>query len=123
MTSVFSADVADTTPLARHVPQWDTNSVIIGIDNRCSGCMSHEAADFTGELKDCKRVIKGFGGTRHYNIKVGTLKWHWEDDHGRIHKFTIPHSYFVPEGGVRLLSPNIGPRPKMTQNQFQAPEK
>ena len=67
--------------------------------------MSHEAADFTGELKDCKRVIKGFGGTRHYNIKVGTIKWHWEDDHGRIHKFTIPQSYFVPEGGVRLLSP------------------
>ena len=76
MISVFSARVADTTPLARYVPQWDTDSGIIGIDNRCSGCMSHEAADFTGDLKDCTRVIKGFGGTRHYNIKVGTL---WQD--------------------------------------------
>jgi hypothetical protein len=74
MASVFTAQAADTIPQARHVPQWDTASGLIGIDNRCSGCMSHEAAEFTGELRDCKRVIKGFGGTRYYNIKIGTLK-------------------------------------------------
>ena len=31
MTSVLSANVDDTTPLAKHVPQWDTDSGIIGI--------------------------------------------------------------------------------------------
>ena len=67
MISIFSADVADTTPLARYVPQWDTDSVIIGIDHRCSGCMSHETADFTGDLNGT-RVIHGFRGTRYYNI-------------------------------------------------------
>ena len=123
MTSVFPYHVTDTTPLARHVPQWDTDSVIIGIYNRYSECMSHEATDFTGDLKDCERVIIGFWGTRYYNIKVGTLKWYWEDDNSRIHKFTIPKSYYVLEGGVRLLSLNIGPIPNKTQNQFQAPEK
>ena len=111
MISIFSADVADTTPLARYVPQWDTDSVIIGIDNRCSGCMSHEAADFTGHLKDSKRVIQGFGGTRHYNINVGTLKWHWEDDNGRIHKFTIPQSYLSQREESDSSPPTLGPDP------------
>ena len=28
-----------------------------------------------------------------------------EDDNGKIHKFVIPNSYYIPEGRVRLLSP------------------
>ena len=35
----------------------------------------------------------------------GTIKWQWLDDLGRAHEFKIPNSYYVPEGGVRLLSP------------------
>ena len=35
----------------------------------------------------------------------GTIKWKWLDDLGRTHEFRIPNSYYVPEGGVRLLSP------------------
>ena len=34
-----------------------------------------------------------------------TIKWNWSDDQGKIHEFKIPNSYYVPEGGVRLLSP------------------
>ena len=35
----------------------------------------------------------------------GTISWKWSDDWGRIHEFKIPNSYYVPDGGVRLLSP------------------
>ena len=90
---------------ARITPSWGDQNNIVGIDNRCSGCISHKACDFIGELKDCKRNIKGFGGTRNFSIKIGTIKWHVEDDLGKIHKFVIPNSYYIPEGGVRLLSP------------------
>ena len=40
--------------------RFDTESFIIGVYNRCSGCISHEVEDFVGPLKDCHIFIKGF---------------------------------------------------------------
>ena len=61
--------------------------------------------DFIGELVDCNRTIKGFGGTRTTKTKMGTIKWSWLDDEGMVTTHRIPNSYYAPEGGVRLLSP------------------
>ena len=36
---------------------------------------------------------------------MGTIKWKVEDDSGKVHTFQIPNSYYVPDGGVRLFSP------------------
>ena len=38
-------------------------------------------------------------------MQSGILIWRWQDDHGKVYKFTIPNSYCVPDGKVRLLSP------------------
>ena len=59
---------------------FDTYSVPVGIDNQCSGCMSNKSSDFDDELRPVKRVIKGFGGSRTYNVMMGTIKWKVEDD-------------------------------------------
>ena len=83
----------------------DTDSAPIGIDNRCSLCISNVAEDFVGDLTDTNRKIKGFGGILSQKIKVGTILWRWDDDQGREHKFTIPNSLYVPSGKCRLLSP------------------
>ena len=103
------AMVAMTTQSqARYVTEggpFDTDSIEIGIDSRASGCISHVRRDFPGALTECKRAIKGFGGTRHFNVWTGTLKWSWEDDEGKQHTFSIPNSYYIPKGKVRLLSP------------------
>ena len=84
---------------------FDSDSSTVGIDNRCSACMSHVIEDFTGQMRECNKSIKGFGGSKIYNVKIGTIIWRWEDDEGKIHKFTIPNSYYVPDGNMRLLSP------------------
>ena len=94
-----------SSTIGERVTQFDTDSVPIGIDNRCSACISHKAEDFIGELKDTTKTIKGFAGSRTTNVKVGTLSWTWDDDNGIPHKFIIPKSYYVPQGKVRLLSP------------------
>ena len=94
-----------TSNVTAHSITFDTDSRPIGIDNRCTACISHKVEDFTGPLMDTNRKIKGFGGTRTSNLKLGTLKWRWEDDEGITHKFLIPNSYYAPSGGVRLLSP------------------
>jgi hypothetical protein len=36
---------------------------------------------------------------------MGTIRWKWEDDQGRLHTFDIPNSFYIPDGKVRLLSP------------------
>jgi hypothetical protein len=54
---------------------FDTDTVRVGIDNRCSACISHDQDDFIpGTLRPTDRVVKGFGGARVTNIQVGTLE-------------------------------------------------
>ena len=36
---------------------------------------------------------------------MGTIKWKVEDDSGKLHTFLIPNSYYVPDGGFRIFSP------------------
>ncbi|KAI2502103.1 hypothetical protein MHU86_12333 [Fragilaria crotonensis] len=102
--SVLAMQADVKTDTERRV-RFDTDSEWVGVDNRCSGCISHVRSDFIGNLKRCNRVIKGFGGSRTTNVKMGTIRWKWEDDQGRPHSFDIPNSYYVPEGKLRLLSP------------------
>ena len=54
---------------------FDTDSEPIGVDNRCSGCISHRIEDFDGPLIDSNRSIKGFGGSRMKGVKMGTITW------------------------------------------------
>ena len=60
---VFAA-AAKSTPSTT----FDTDSGQVGIDNRASGCFSHVIEDFVGPMRDCNKVVKGFGGSR-------TSKW------------------------------------------------
>ncbi len=84
---------------------FDTDSEPIGIDNRCTGCISHRIEDFDGPLVDSNRSIKGFGGSKTSNVKIGTISWKWLDHEGQSHKFVIPKLFYVPSGDVRLFSP------------------
>jgi hypothetical protein len=88
-----------------NISTFDTDSIPIGIDNRCTACISHKIGDFVGPLRDTNRIIRGFGGTKDKEIKKGTIKWKLTDDEGKTHHFSIPNSFYAPNGGVRLLSP------------------
>lgn len=85
---------------------FDTDSSEIGVDNRCSACISSVIEDFEAPPTICKRVIRGFGGTKTSNVMQGTLVWQWLDESGMVHKFRIPNSYYVQtKETTRLLSP------------------
>ena len=58
-----------------------------------------------GPLEDTNKTIKGFAGARTNNPKIGTLRWQWSDDSGKMHSFEIPNSYYVPACELRFLSP------------------
>ena len=96
--------LSTTTRYHTSVPT-DTDSEAIGIDNRASACISHMADDFIGGLKATNHVIIGYNGSKTTNVQIGTLRWKWTDDMGVTHTHTIPNSFYSPDGGIRLLSP------------------
>ena len=102
---IISMEVRTNNLKGARSMRFDTDSTRIGIDNRCSGCISHRVEDFEGPLTDTDKTIRGFGGSRISNIKMGTIRWRWLDDSGAVHQFRIPRSFYIPSGNVRLLSP------------------
>ena len=95
------------TTAGKHVHNtvFDTDSGPVGIDNRCTACISHVIQDFESSPQPTGRTISGFGGTKTSNVFIGTIKWKFADDNGMVHTFRIPNSFYVPNGRVRLLSP------------------
>ena len=85
--------------------RFDTDSGPLGIDSRCTACISHRTEDFIGVPQETNKVIKGVGGARLSNVMTGTILWRWEDDQGKVHSHRIPGSYYAPQANVRLLSP------------------
>ena len=83
----------------------DTDSTKIGVDNRCSACITDRIEDFVHPPKQTNRAIKGFGGIKTQGVMVGTIRWEFPDDEGKNHAFEIPNSYYAPTGQCRLLSP------------------
>ena len=54
--------------------RFDLDSSIIGIDNRCTACISHRRNDFIGYLTSTNKTITGYGGTTHKGLMKGTIK-------------------------------------------------
>ena len=59
MTTLLILQSINSKPMARDIPQWDTDSGLVGIVNIFSACISHEAEDFIWELIDSNIAIKG----------------------------------------------------------------
>jgi hypothetical protein len=90
-----------------HGQWWDSNSKIVGVDDRCSACISDRESDFVeGTLVSVNRTIEGLAGSRtSLGIKMGTIRWKVQDDDGQEHVWEIPSSYYVPQAGMCLFSP------------------
>ena len=58
----------------QHLTPFDTDSKPIGIDNRCTACISHDLNDFESPPVPTGVAIKGFGGTRTKKKKNSILK-------------------------------------------------
>jgi hypothetical protein len=57
---------------------FDTDSASVGIDNRCSVCMSHVKSDFNGALQETTVTVTGFHGTKDCQVYRSTIKWRLE---------------------------------------------
>ena len=105
LANVALACPAKQTTTQERIVKFDTDAKPIRGDNRCSACISPYIDDFIEPLQDTNKTIKGFTGAQTNNPNIGTLRWQWSDDSGKIHTFEIPNSYYVPSCKLRLLSP------------------
>jgi hypothetical protein len=92
-----------TTPMPHRV-HFDSDSYDIFVDNCCSKSITNCLDDFIIPPRPSNLLIKGFNGATA-TTKVGTVQWHLQDDQGRVHKITLPHTYYSKHAEHRLLSP------------------
>jgi Reverse transcriptase (RNA-dependent DNA polymerase)/GAG-pre-integrase domain len=87
--------------------RFDTDSYPIKIDNCCTTTMSGYKHDFEPSTFQpvINKVVRGFGNTLTPITHTGTVVWSIDDDQGNTHQLRIPNAYYVPESGIRLLSP------------------
>ena len=102
---IITASSVNTMPRDDNSKMFDSDSELIGIDNRCTACISPVLADFVEPPTPVSTTLIGFGGAPTTGLKIGTVKWTWEDDSGMKHDHLIPDSYYVPNAKIRLLSP------------------
>ena len=92
-----------TTPTPHRV-HFDSDSYDILVDNCCSKSITNCLDDFLEPPRPSNLLIKGFNGATA-TTKVGTVQWPLQDDEGRVHKITLPHTYYSKHAEHRLLSP------------------
>jgi hypothetical protein len=83
---------------------FDTDSVLLHIDNCTTACMSPYKSDFITRLVPIRKRIKGVGGTVN-GIMMGTMKLTIEDDEGVPHDIIIPSSFYVPRLSIKTIEP------------------
>jgi hypothetical protein len=90
-----------------NIIRFDSDSLPIKIDNCCTQTISGYREDFIPTtLKQVEHLhVNGFGNTRTAITHKGTVKWVVIDDSGQHQDILIPNTYYVPNCGTRLLSP------------------
>lgn len=83
----------------------DTDSYLLGIDNRATAYISGYIEDFPGLLWPTDRVVRGFMDQKAGDVSTGQARVRLESDSGEIHDFYLDGSYYVPGCAVRLFSP------------------
>lgn len=71
---------------------FDTDSLDFGVDIHCSACISDVKKHFVGDWEKTNKNIKGYNGTRVYNIWKSTIYWPLEDDNGAVETFLFCNS-------------------------------
>jgi hypothetical protein len=122
-TTLHGVMVSMTSPtgayrsLADH--SLDSDSYVIAIDNCSSKCITNSMKDFIGAPRKISVSVKGIAGHSEVTY-VGTAKWHFEDNLGKLHTFFIPDTYYHRQSPYRLLSPqhwaaSVGDHTRLTR--------
>jgi hypothetical protein len=97
----------DTYALQHNNIRFDTDSYPIKVDNCCTQTISGYKEDFIPHtLRPIhNKQVRGFGDTITKITHQGTIVWQMLDDLEGKHDIVVPNSYYVPNCGIRLLSP------------------
>jgi hypothetical protein len=76
-----------------HGVHFDSDSYDILVDNCCSKSITNCLDDFITPPKPSNLLIKGFNGATA-TTREGTVQWHLQDDGGKVHKLTLPNTYY-----------------------------
>jgi hypothetical protein len=90
-----------------NVVQYNTDSVLIGINTLSSYTCTNSMQDFLPRRysPDQTESITGLGGMTQDMTGIGTVRWLIRDNDGALHEFILPHVQFIPSNPICILSP------------------
>jgi hypothetical protein len=81
---------------------FDTDSVLLALDNCSSFCLTNNLKDFVGKPRKVLKDLLGLGSAQVYY--EGTVRWTFKDDEGRVHSWDLPNTNISPDIPMRLFS-------------------
>ena len=104
-TIAISSEVTEADVHQERITNFDTDSFLIGVDNRSSYCMTPSINDFVTPMQPAQNLfVRGIGGLLQVQGR-GSVKWNIVDDSGMNHEVIIPGTLYVKGIENRLLSP------------------
>jgi hypothetical protein len=104
LIALAHASTAHDHKPAPYLHAFDTNSVLLHINNCASCSMLMDQNNFVGTLTKSNLGIKGISGTMR-NASVGTVRWVIHNDEDKAHTVMLPNLLYVPNIMSRLLCP------------------
>ncbi len=60
---------------------------------------------FLGELRrTSKHYVATIGGNKNVTAGMGSVRWSWKDDNGKLHSMDIQDVLYFPSSPVNILS-------------------
>jgi hypothetical protein len=93
------------TPEHANTTRFDSDSVILHVDNCASRCITNSINDFVAAPQKVIGRVLGMGGDKVAVQVVGTIRWTFDNDDEVFHAFLIPGFLYIPDSPARLFSP------------------
>ena len=84
---------------------FDTDSSIVICDNSANVHVCFDKRMFIGELRRTdKHYVATIGGSKNVAQGMGTVRWRWRDDSGKVYAMEIKDVLYFPQSPVNILS-------------------
>ena len=81
--------------LERDLATWDTDSSSMVCDNSANVHICNNRSMFVGDLSSVSNhKVATIGGKGHQPSGIGTVRWSWRDDKGKLHEYDVENVLF-----------------------------
>ena len=88
-----------------HNQFFDSDSSSVVCDNSANVHICNNREMFVGEISPYDKMkVATIDGKGHSASGIGTVRWKWSDDNGKVHDIMVDNVLFFPQSPINILS-------------------